>query len=242
MIQICSRLVAIFVLAATVSALVAAPEANAERRHGLSIFGELKYPADFKNFEYANPDAPKGGTFSTAGGLTFDSFNPFILRGDVAVGIQGLTFDTLMASSDDEPASMYGLIAQAVEVADDNLSVTFFMRPEAKFSDGSPLTAEDVVFSFDTLRKDGHPRYRIIYRDVVKAEALDKHTVRFTFKGGLVRDLPLAVASMPVLSKAYYSKVDFKQTTLTPPVGSGPYELIDYKANTYVRYQRRDDY
>jgi microcin C transport system substrate-binding protein len=243
MIQMCSRLAAAFSIVALVSGFVSAMPAKAEKRHGLSIFGKLKYPADFKHFDYVNPNAPKGGKFSFAvGGVTFDSFNPFILRGSEEPYVSSLMFESLMISSEDEPASMYGLVAHSVEVADDGLSVTFYMRPEARFSDGTPMTADDVVFSFDTLKKDGHPRYRIVYRDVVKAEALDKHTVKFSFKGTLVRDLPQYVAGMPILSKAYYSKVDFKETTLTPPVASGPYKLVDFRPNAYVRYQRRDDY
>jgi len=237
-----SRTAATF--AATLLAILVAglSQAHAEKRHGLSIFGDLKYPHDFKHFEYVNPNAPKGGKFSTLGGLTFDSFNPFILRGDVASGVAGLTFDTLMVSASDEPASMYGLVAHSVELADDRKSVTFHLRPEARFSDGSPLTAEDVVFSFNTLKEKGHPRYRIALRDIVNVEAIDEYTVRYTFQGDLVRDLPLLVAGLPIMSKAYYDKVDFSMTTLTPPLGSGPYQLTDHKSNSYVRYTRRDDY
>lgn len=219
------------------------PLAAEEFRHGLSTFGDLKYPADFKHFDYVNPDAPKGGRFATYGGPpnSFDSFNPFILKGDSASGLS-LLFDSLMERSGDEPDAMYGLIAKDVAVAKDGMSITFRLRPEAKFSDGSAITAEDVVFSFDILKAKGHPSYRILMRDVTKAEALDPHTVRFNFTGDLVRDLPSTVAGLPVLSKAYYSKREFDQTTLEPPLGSGPYLIADFRPGAQITYKRREDY
>ncbi|MCB1512058.1 MAG: ABC transporter substrate-binding protein [Hyphomicrobiaceae bacterium] len=237
-----ARTLALSVAAACSLASFADGALAAKRSHGLSIFGELKYGPDFKHFDYVNPNAPKGGSFSTNPGLTFDSFNPFILTGDPEVLVTSLTFDTLMVGAGDEADGTYGLVAHSVELADDKKSVTFFMRPEAKFSDGSSLTAEDVVFTLNVLKTKGHPRYRVILRDVVKAEALDKHTVRYTFKGDLVRDLPLLVASLPILSKAYYDKVDFTKSTLVPPLGSGPYILAEHQANSYVVYRRRKDY
>lgn len=225
----------------TALAALALPATAAQRSHGLSIFGDLKYAPDFKHFDYVNPNAPKGGRLATIGGLAFDSFNPFILKGDQAAGLS-LLFDSLMTSSADEPNSAYGLVAHSVERSDDGKSITFFMRPEAKFSDGSPVTADDVVFSFDMLKTKGHPAYRFAIKDVAKAEALDKHTVRFTFAGARLRDLPLTVAGLPIMSKAYYEKVDFTKTSLVPPVGSGKYLLTDFKSNTFVEYKRRDDY
>ena len=219
------------------------PLAAEEFRHGLSVFGDLKYPADFKHFDYVNPDAPKGGRFSTYGGPlnSFDSFNPFILKGDAASGLSML-FDTLMERSGDEPDAMYGLIAKEVAVAKDGKSVTFRLRPEAKFSDGTAVTAEDVAFSFDTLKAKGHPSYRIMMRDVTKAEVLDPHTIRFVFTGELTRDLPSIVAGLPVLSKAYYTKHEFDQTTLEAPLGSGPYLIADFRPGAQITYKRRDDY
>jgi microcin C transport system substrate-binding protein len=214
-----------------------------EFRHGLSTFGDLKYPADFKHFDYVNPDAPKGGRFSTYGGPpnSFDSFNPFILKGDSASGLS-LLFDSLMERSGDEPDAMYGIVARDVAVARDGKSVTFRLRPEAKFSDGTPITADDVVFTFDILKAKGHPSYRILMRDVTKAEALDAGTVRFAFTGDLTRDLPTTVAGLPVLSKAYYSKHEFEQTTLEPPLGSGPYLIGDFRPGAQITYKRREDY
>ncbi len=195
---------------AIAAALLAAPS-FAEPRYGLSAFGELKYPADFKNFEYVNPDAPKGGRLAmigTAGRTTFDSFNNYILKGDAAQGLEYL-FDSLMTRALDEPDAVYGLVASSAEVAPDKMSVVFKMRPEAKFADGTPVTADDVVFSFNTLKEKGHPNFMLSLRDVVKAEALDPHTVRYEFKGDLIRDLPLVVAELPILSKAFYTTHPF---------------------------------
>ena len=230
--------------AALIALVSAAGSVAAEPRHGLSIFGDLKYPPDFKHFEYVNPDAPKGGKVSQIGPggvTTFDSFNPFILKGDVAQGME-LIFDSLMVRALDEPDAVYGLVAKTAEVAPDRMSVVFTLRPQAKFSDGTPITAEDVVFSFETIKKKGHPAYALPIRDVTKAEALDPGTVRYTFEGTLVRDLPIRVALLPVLSKAYYTAHDFEKTTLKVPLGSGPYVVSDFKPGRYVAYKRRDDY
>ena len=213
-------------------------------RHGLSAFGDLKYPADFTHFGWVNPDAPKGGRIATIGTgalTTFDSFNNFILKGDAAQGLE-LLFDTLMTRATDEPDAVYGLVAGSAELATDGKSVSFRLRPEAKFADGSPLTSDDVVFSFTTLKQKGHPSYRVLLRDVVEVQAPDPATVRYLFTGTQIRDLPLTVASLPILSKAYYATRDFEQTTLDPPLGSGPYKLGDFKQGTFVSYRRRPDY
>lgn len=223
---------------------MAASAAWAEGRHGLSAFGDLKYPPDFKNFEYVNPDAPKGGRLAmigTAGRITFDSFNAFILKGDAAQGLEFL-FDSLMTRGYDEPDAVYALAAKSAEVAADGLSVKFVLNPDAKFADGSPVTAADVAFSFETLKEKGHPSYRLSLRDVEKCEAIDAATVRYSFTGSLTRDLPLTVAVLPILSKAYYSGRNFEETSLDPPLGSGPYKIADFKPGTFVLYKRRDDY
>src|SRR5262249_59764806 len=134
----------------------------------------------------------------------------------------GVLVGVAEAPAADEPDAVYGLVAESAEVADDKMSVTFYLRPEARFADGSSLTADDVVYSFEALKTKGHPIYHQMLEDVVKAEALDPHTVRYTFKGQLVRDLPLTVAGLPIFSKAYYATHPFDQTTLDPPLGSGP--------------------
>ena len=225
-------------------ALVAGAAAAAERKHGLSAFGDLAYPADFQHFAYADPDAPKGGTFSLIGWggvTTFNSLNNYILKGDAAQGLE-LLFDSLMTRAADEPDAVYGLVASSAEVADDGMSVTFFLRPEARFSDGTQVTAEDVVFSFEALKEKGHPLYSQMLRDVVKAEALDPQTVRYTFQGNLVRDLPLTVAELPIFSKAYYSTKKFDETTMEPPLGSGAYLVDNLAQGRTIVYRRNPDY
>jgi microcin C transport system substrate-binding protein len=217
---------------------------SSEPSHGLSAFGDLKYPADFKHFDYVNPDAPKGGrivTLGTAGLTTFDSLNGFILKGDAAQKID-LLFDSLMISAADEPDAVYGLVAKSADLAKDRLSVTFKMRPEAKFSDGSPLTADDVVKTFELLKEYGHPSIVIALGSVVSCEANGKHEVTYKFEGDNVRDLPMRVGGLPILSKAYYEKNDFSKTSLKPPLGSGPYKVKDLKQGSFISYELRDDY
>jgi microcin C transport system substrate-binding protein len=225
-------------------ALATSPASAAERAHGLSAFGDLAYPPGFDHFAYAAPDAPKGGIFSLVGWggvTTFNSLNNYILKGDAAQGLE-LLFDSLMMRAADEPDAVYGLVAESAEVADDGLSVTFHLRPEARFADGSPLTAGDVVFSFETLKEKGHPIYHQMLRDVVKAEAIDPATVRFSFQGDLVRDLPLTVAELPILSKTYYAAKPFDQTTLDAPLGSGPYLVDQVMQGRTIVYRRNRDY
>lgn len=229
------------VAAAALTALLPLTGAQAEPRHGLSVFGELKYPADFKHFDYVNADAPKGGRLVTNGTPTYDTFNAYIIKGDPATGTD-LLFDSLMVRAQDEPDSMYGLIAETVDVAPDGMSVTFKLRKDAKFSDGTPVTAADVINSFNLLKEKGSPAIGLALREVIKAEAPDDATVQYTFQGALVRDLPVILAGLPVLSKAYYDKKPFDETSLEPPLGSGPYLISDFKAGTYVTYKRRDDY
>ena len=219
----------------------AIPAALADKRHALSTFGEFRYPPDFKHFDYVNPHAPKGGRISTNGGSTFDTFNHFIVKGVPATGL-GLLNDSLMERAADEPDTVYGLIAHSAELAEDRRSITFYMRPEAKFSDGSKVTAADVVFTFETLKEKGLPGLALPLRDVAKAEAVDAHTVRYTFQGDRLRDLPMVVAGLPVLSKAYYAARPFEQTTLEPPLGSGPYMIASHEGGKFVTYKRRPDY
>ena len=221
-----------------------AVSAQAADRHGLSAFDVLKYPADFRHFEWVNPDAPKGGRLALIGPAartTFDNLNAFILKGDAAQGLD-LLFDSLMTRSTDEPDAVYGLVAHSAELAPDRGAVTFRMRPEAKFADGTAITSADVVFSLDTLKTKGHPNIRGQLRDIARAVAVDTHTVRFDFTGALTRDLPLVAAGLPILSKGYYATREFDQTTLDPPLGSGPYRIGEFNQGSFVGYRRREDY
>ena len=234
-------------LAAGLAALLALPAPAQEDgwSHGLAVFGpkELKYPQGFEHFNYVNPDAPVGGPWSTGiGGVTFDSLNTFVLKGNPVTGM-ALTYDTLMTSADDEPGSMYPLLAEAAKVAPDGASVTFRLNPNARFRDGSPVTAEDVKWTFETLVSEGHPSYRIGYAAVTGVEALDERTVRFDFDPDRpIRDMPTAVAGLPVLSKDWWEGRDFAESTLDAPMGSGPYEVTEVKTGHSITYGRRDDY
>jgi microcin C transport system substrate-binding protein len=217
--------------------------------HGLSTFGELRYGPDAKHFDYVDPNAPKGGAVSlqissTTGNQAFDTFNTlniFVLKGDGAAGMS-MTFDTLMARALDEPDALYGLLAEAVKAADDGLSHTWRLRPQARFHDGSPITAEDVAFSIMLLKEKGHPNYAQLLRQVAGAEALDARTVTVRYQKGRSRDLPLTVASMPVFSKAYYTAKPFLDATLEPPLGSGSYKVSRFEQGRFIEFERVADY
>jgi microcin C transport system substrate-binding protein len=218
-----------------------ATAALAAGTYGVSLFGELKYGSDFKNFDYVNPTAPKGGTMKFSAIGTYDTFNPFVVKGVSAAGIGGI-FDTLTTASEDEPGSEYGLAAESIDLAADKLSVLYTLRKEARFHDGSPMTADDVVWTFDTLRTKGNPRYRSYYGDVTKVEKEGERGIRFTFKSADNRELPQIIGQMPVLSKAYWSSRDFSKTTLEPPLGSGAYKIETFDPGRSVTYRRVADY
>ena len=209
--------------------------------YGIAVFGKLKYPDDFKHFDYVNPDAPKGGTLKLSAVGTFDSLNPFIVKGTKSPGIS-IVFDSLMIGSLDEPQSYYGLIAQSASLAKDHSFIEFTMRPQAKFHDGSPITADDVVFSFNTLKKEGDPTYRISYDPISSVVKIDDHKVRFNFSDKTKRELPLIAASMPIFSQKYYSTHEFNKTTLESPLGSGPYKVKSLDAGRNIVYERVSDY
>ena len=209
--------------------------------HGIALHGQLKYGPDFRHFDYVNPDAPKGGEARFAAIGSFDTFNPFNIKGQAAAGI-GQLFETLLTGSADEPFSEYGLIAESVEVAADRGSVTFTLRSQAKFHDGGPITADDVLFSFQTLKAKGSPFYRFYYANVAKAEKLGERQVKFTFGSGENRELPLIMGQMPVLSLNYWRDREFDATTLEPPVGSGPYRIERFEPGRFVVYRRDGNY
>jgi microcin C transport system substrate-binding protein len=215
--------------------------AQAAARYGMSLFGDLKYGPDFKHFDYVNPDAPKGGTMRSSAIGTFDTLNPFVIKGVPAAGI-GEIFDTLTVASEDEPGSEYGLVAETIELAPDRLSVLYTIRKEARFHDGTPMTPEDVVWTFEALRAKGHPMYRSYYGDVTKVEKEGDRGVRFFFKSAENRELPQIIGEMPVLSKAYWSTRDFEKTTLDPPLGSGPYKIESLDPGRSITYRRVADY
>lgn len=216
-------------------------EAKPVSSHGLTLWGELKYPENFKYFEYVNPSAPKRGQVKLSATGTFDSLNPFIVKGNKAPAAASV-FESLMVGSLDEPQSYYGLIAKSATLAADRSKVEFELRPEARFHDGSPITADDVVFSFDTLSKYAEPNIRITFEPIEKAEKMDAHHVRFVFKDKTKRELPIIAATMPILSKAYYTSHDFNQTTLEPPLASGPYRVKSLEQGRNIVYERVKNY
>jgi microcin C transport system substrate-binding protein len=217
--------------------------------HGISVFGDLKYPADFQHFDYVNVAAPKGGLFSLIPSnraynqsfFTFNSLNAYILKGEGAQGMD-MTFAPLMTRANDEPDAMYGLAAKSVQISPDKLVYRFSMRPEARFHDGSKLTAQDVAFSLTALKEKGHPLIVVQLRDMLKAEAPDDATVVVTFAENRARDVPLYVAGLPIFSKAYYAARPFDETTLDTPLGSGPYKVGKFEVNRYIEYERVKDW
>jgi microcin C transport system substrate-binding protein len=217
--------------------------------HGLSAFGDLAYEPDFRHFRYVEPNAPKGGTFSQIGPnrqynqnfLTFNSLNSYILRGDAAQGME-LTFATLMARAADEPDAMYGFAAEKVRRSSDGLTYRFFIRPQAKFHDGTRLSARDVAFSLNILKEKGHPLITQLLRDFLGAEASDDASVVVRFAPKRARDVPLFVAGLPIFSRAYYAAKPFEETTLDVPLGSGAYKVGRFEAGRFIEYQRVKDW
>lgn len=235
-------------VASALPSLAAAQQTDAER-HGLSAFGDLKYPADFKHLDYVNPDAPKGGSFSQIGPttqfnqglLTFNTLNSYILRGDAAQGM-GLTFATLMARAEDEPDAMYGFAARSVRISADGLVYRFAMRDEARFHDGTKLTAQDAAFSLKLLKEKGHPIITQLLRDLVSVEADDDNTLTLRFAEKRARDVPLFAASLPIFSRAYYTAKSFDETTLDIPLGSGAYKVGRFEPGRYIEFDRVKDW
>ncbi len=224
---------------------IATANAEAITSHGISTFGELKYSADFPHLDYVNPDAPKGGEISVWGFGSFDSMHPYTTKGR-AGQLSSMFFESLLEGTADEADAVYGLVAESLEYPADRSHVIFNMRPEARFSDGSPLTAADVVFSYETLRDKGLPSFRaVIQKQIESAEALGPHRVKFTFKKGIpTRDLPQTAGGLPIFSKAWYEATgaDFEDSTLTPGLGSGPYVLDSLDVGQQIVYRRNPDY
>ena len=209
--------------------------------HGLSLYGSPKLPPHFKHFDYVNVNAPKTGHLKVAMPHGFDTFNPFGINGIAPSGIN-LLHDSLMKTNMDEDFAQYGLIAEDVVLSEDRKTVTFRLNPKATFNDNSPITSEDVLFSFNVLKEKGLPIYRAYYQDVSRAEILDKYRIRFHLKGSVNRELPLILGQLPVLSKTYWENKDFSKTTLDIPVTSGPYKIKEFEPNRSITYQRNPTY
>jgi microcin C transport system substrate-binding protein len=221
--------------------LAAAGAARAVVTYGISLYGEFKYQPGFTHYDYTNPDAPKGGAMRLASIGTFDTLNPFVIKGVPAAGVSQI-FDTLMTQSEDEPVTSYPLVAESADLADDRMSILYTLNKAARFHDGSPMTADDVVWSFETLRDKGAPSYRFYYGDVTKIEKEGERGVRFSFKNADNRELPTILSQLPVLSKAYWSGKDFEKTTLDKPLGSGPYKIDAVDPGRSITYRRAPDY
>lgn len=203
------------------------------------MYGEPKYGPDFKHFDYVNPEAPKGGSLRLGAAGTFDSFNPYIIKGNAAAGVGA---ESLMTASADEPFTKYGLIAEWIEWPEDRSWVTFTLRREARWHDGQPITVDDVIFSLQTLKTKGEPFYRFYYGSIERAEQVGERQVKFVFKEAGNRELPLIAGDMPILPKHWWESRDFERTTLEPPLGSGPYRVASFEAGRYVLLERVADY
>ncbi len=235
------HLIAVLVLSllAVVHSTAAALAETIHSGHAMAMHGEPKYSADFKHFDYVNPDAPKGGTLRLGVTGTFDSFNPFVIKGNA---FSNIGVETLTTASADEPFTRYGLIAESMEWPEDRSWITFTLRPEARWHDGTPITVEDVIFSLETLKTKGQPFYRFYYGTIDRAEKVGERKVRFVFNEAGNRELPLIAGEMPILSKAYWENRDFERSSLDPPLTSGPYKVSEFEAGRYVVVERVDDY
>jgi len=223
-------------LAATFSAAAQTPQ------HGIAMHGEPKYPAGFTRFDYVNDRAPKEGEIKLAAIGGFDSLNPMIVRGSSAAGIRWHVFESLMGRAYDEPFSLYGLIAETIMTPDDRSWVEFTLRPEARFSDGAPITVEDVMFTVETLRDQGRPNHKYYYGKVAAMEKTGDRSVRLTFTEDGDREMPLIMGLMPILPKHIYDGKDFTRTGLEPMTGSGPYTIGDVDPGSSITFVRNPDY
>ena len=223
--------------------LVSSPtlaEEGLNQKFGMAMVGTAKYNAQSTHLDYANPNAPKGGTLKQSATGNFDTLNPYAIKGRAAQGLN-LVFDRLMSQNWDEPFSMYPLIAQSADVPEDRSSITFHLNPKARFHDGTPITTEDVLFSFETLREHGRPNMRRIYK-MATPKVIDKHTIHFDLSEERDRETVMIITRIPVLSKAYWSDKTFDQTTLDIPLGSGPYKIISAEPGKRIIYERVKDY
>ena len=221
--------------------LAAATTSQPACSHALTLHGEAKYPANFAHLDYVNPQAPKGGSLRQAAQGTFDSFNPFIVQGTAAAGL-GNIYDSLTYHTSDEPFTEYGLLASCMQLDPAGRWVEFELRPEARFHDGKPVTAEDVAFTFKLLREEGRPFYRAYYADITAITVLNPQRIRFELASHQNRELPLIIGQIPILPKHYWQDRDFKQPSLDKPLGSGPYKIADVDSGRRIVYQKVADY
>lgn len=249
------RLPQLLSLAATLLLISLSSYADITKSHAIALHGEPKYPTNFTHFDYVNPSAPKGGLVRLMGSGTFDTLNPYTLKGISPFWSPGLSrwgiFELneplmvgtgLYAPSGDEPQTAYGLVAESIEYPEDRRWAIFNLRPEAHFHDGTPITADDVLFSYHILVEKGHPRFGQMYQDVEKVEKLGPRRVKFSFKGEDTRALPLRAGELPVLSKAFWQGRDFEKSLMEPPLGSGPYRLVSFEAGRKLKFERISDY
>jgi peptide/nickel transport system substrate-binding protein len=233
---------AILVQAAIIAALAGVASANADPQSGIAMHDAPKYGPAFTHFNYVNPDAPKGGALRLGVLGSFDSLNPFIVKGAPVAGIREYVYETLLARSFDEPFSLYGLIAESVETPEDRSWVVFQLRPEARFADGTPITPEDVLFSWSLLKSKGRPNHRLYYGKVATAEKIGERGVKFTFEGGGDREMPLIVGLMPVLPRHAISAESFEKTSFEKPQASGPYVVESVDPGASITFRRNPNY
>lgn len=224
---------------------------NVAKEHGIAMHGGLKYPSNFKYFATVNPQAPKGGKFRQGVTGIFDSLNPYVIKGTPPAGLsifsERLVFDTLMKRSPDEPFSLYGLIAESVDLAPDRSWIIFYINPKAKWPNAQPVTADDVIFSFETLKEKGLVNYRLFFKKVHKVEKINTHTVKFSFltdtnEGKFDPEAPMLISLLPILPKYFFEGRDFEKVTHEKIPGSGPYKIKDLKVGHMISYERRPDY
>ena len=225
------------ILLSLILGIITASGTSANESHGIAMHGDLKYPAKFSHLEYVNPNAPKGGTVRLNAIGTFDSFNTFIVKGNPATGL-GFIYDNLMFGTADEAFSQYGQLAKSIEIPKDRSWVAFTLREEARWHDGKPVTVEDVIYSFELLVKKGTPFYRFYYGNVANVIKTGQHKVRFNFKPGENRELPLILGQLTVLPKHYWKERDFSKSTLEPPLGSGPYKIDSFEPGRSITFKR----
>lgn len=231
-------------IAAAALAAIAACTPAAWAAHAFSLYDTPRYPAGFRHFAYHNPEAPKGGELYLANpgaATSFDKFNPFSMKGVAAAGVSTLMFESLAIASADEIATMYGLLAEDMELAPDRMAMTFRLHPKARFNNGDAVTADDVKYSFDTLVAKGAPQFKMIYADVKQAVVLDPRTIRFDFRSAN-RELPLIVGGMPVFSRKWAAGTPFDKIQLVPPVASGPYLIDRYDVGRSIAFRRNPSY